>query len=289
MSFSVGIFYSAQELLELVAGADIAVSDFASSFERFAVASAPEVLKFSQQCHWLAVDQDGKMYVTARGEQIRSTSPRELALRYQVRDAIEIIQPSWAQRIRHGRREVRHGLPADALQCMQEAGLWDIWTDDLIRWWDEMALAARARHGERLLEIGRRAERLSFEHEARRTGVQPEWLSLETNFSGFDIRSQIDSSDDRVLRIEVKGSHLRAKDAYFVLTRNEWDVAQTSGSYRFHLWLLRSEPPLLVDVDYSRLEPHVPENKGNGSWENCRIPFGPFTKPLAGVPFSQPN
>ena len=43
---------------------------------------------------------------------------------------------------------------------------------------------ARGLKNDRTTEIGRQGERLTFEFETRRTGVQPKWLSIDTDADG---------------------------------------------------------------------------------------------------------
>jgi hypothetical protein len=75
--------------------------------------------------------------------------------------------------------------------------------------------------------------------------------------------------------IEVKASTLRPREANFYLTRNEWDSAKDSPAHTFHLWYLGQEP-LLAIVSNTDIVPHVPENRGSGSWENTAVPFKAF-------------
>lgn len=271
MIFSVGVLYSSQELLSFVGEKKMSPDDFCSSFKTFAVASATDVLEIAQRCNWVALSMDGTMVVTSRGKLVLGMTTQEEGLRLQIKHAIEVFQPAWAQRMRNGREEVRRYLPTEIHQCFDEAGLMDNWDESLISWWDELAQAARAKKNDELLQIGRKAERLSWEHELNRTKVHPRWQALESNFSGFDLLSRVDESDIGPLRIEVKGSTLSRKEAQFYVTRNEWQVAVTSGSYRFHIWLLSHKPPTLIDKDYTEVLPNIPTDKGCGQWWQVQI------------------
>jgi hypothetical protein len=271
MTFSVGVLYSSQELLNLIGEKHMSPDEFCASFKTFAVASASDVLDIAQRCNWVALSMDGRMVVTARGQQLLETPTREAGLRLQIKHAIEVLQPAWAQRMRNGREEVRGYLPTEIRQCFNEAGLMDEWDDPLIDWWDGLAQAARAKKNDELLLIGRKAERLSWEYELIRTKTRPRWQALESNFSGFDLLSRIDELDEEPLRIEVKGTTLSRREAWFYLTRNEWKVAVTSGNYRFHIWLLSHNPPALIEKDHTQVFPHVPSDKGCGQWWNVQI------------------
>lgn len=276
MSFSVGVLYSSIEFLQQLQATPIDSGDFKASFLRFSVASAEEVLTVSQQCGWIAINTEGAIHATPRGLEILALTDYSIQLRSQLIDLISIYQPTWAKRIPNGRAEARSSFPKDAEQCFHEAGLLSEWDDELIRWWDELAQVAKARKSSELLEIGRKAEKLSISHELSRTGVKPKWQSLESNFSGFDILSRVSNEDETPLKIEVKGTTLPKKQAYFTITRNEWTTAQASPYYCLHLWLLNGNPHNLTIVGRDQLIPHIPENKGNGAWETARISFSGF-------------
>lgn len=275
MTFSVGALYSSQEFLRLIQAGPIKQEEFRESFDRFALSSPDLVLQVCQTCNWVQLANDGTIVVTARGVVILGEAVPEKRLRHQLRDLIETAQPVWAEKMRHGRAETAKFLPGDAYQCLKEAGLLGDWTDEIRDWWDRLASAARARKSEDLLRTGRRAEKLSWEYEFKRTGVLPKWQCLESNFSGFDILSRVSSSDGTPLSIEVKGTTLNRRDATFVLTRNEWETAMSSPNYRFHLWLLKGGE-VLIDLGVSDLASHVPTNNGSGAWEQTKIPYRAF-------------
>lgn len=271
MTFSVGVLYSSQELLSFVDEKNISPEEFCSAFKTFAVASAADVLEIAQRCHWVALSMNGTMIVTSRGQLVLGATSQAEGLRLQIKHAIEILQPAWAQRMRNGREEVRRYLSAEVSQCFEEAGLMDDWDEPMIGWWDELAQVARAKKNDELLQIGRKAERLSWQHELNRTKAPPRWQALESNFSGFDLLSRVDESNAGPLRIEVKGSALPRKQALFYVTRNEWQVAITSGSYRFHIWLLSQKPPILIEKDHTEVLPNIPADKGCGQWWSVQV------------------
>ena len=276
MSFSVGVLYSAVDFLIQLKASPIAHQDFKVSFSKFSVASADVVLTVSQQCGWIAINSGGNIEVTERGLNVLSYENYTLRLRAQLIDLIEVFQPTWAKRIPNGRAEAKNNFPKDAEQCFFEAGLLGNWDDELIKWWDELAQAAKSRKATELLEIGRKAERLSVEYEKQRTGKRPIWQSLESNFSGFDVLSRVSEVDETPLKIEVKGTSLSRKEAYFTLTRNEWTVATNSPNYCVHLWLLTANPINVLVLQPTDILPHIPDNKADGKWETVRIPFKSF-------------
>ena len=126
--------------------------------------------------------------------------------------------------------------------------------------------------------IGRKAEKFTVEYESSRTGIASMWQSLESNFSGYDMLSRVSNADETPLKIEVKGSTLGIKQAYFTITRNEWNTAKTSIHYCLHLWSLSANPTNLIVVNRDEIQSHLPENNGEGNWETVRIPFNSFSK-----------
>jgi hypothetical protein len=168
-------------------------------------------------------------------------------------------------------------MPAEVQQVFKEAALLDTLTSEIVEWWDILSLSARNNKQQTNAKVGRNAERLSMEREEKRTNIPPKWQAIESNFSGFDILSVHSPEDIAPLRIEVKGSTQPKSDAYFYLTRNEWEVATTTGSYCFHLWLMGQNPPQVIVVDFSVIKEHVCLDQGSGKWENIRIPFSIFS------------
>lgn len=276
-NFSVGVLYSATDFLKQLNTTPIEYDGFLASFKKFSVASADAVLELSQDCDWVSINKEGIIQVTERGMNILTQANYTSQLRVQIVDMIERYQPTWAKRIPNGRAEARSALSKEAEQCFKEAGLLDTWDDDLIKWWDVLGQVARARKASELLQIGRLAESLSIQHEETRTGIKPKWQSLESNFSGYDVLSQLSDVDCAPLKIEVKGSTLSKKEAVFTITRNEWVTATNSDNYIIHLWLIKSNPIEFVAVNRAQLDPHIPTNQGSGTWETVRIPFKAFS------------
>lgn len=268
--------YSSVEFLLQVQDKPISYQDFKKSFAMYGVASASSVLQLSQECGWVVLDDEGYLSLTSQGIAILNEPSDVCRLRAQLLNMISFYQPIWAKKIPSGRAEARGAFPEDAKQCFSEAGLLDSWNDELIEWWDKLAQTTKAKKYNELLQIGRDAERRSVNFELARTGQHPTWQSLESNYSGFDVLSRVSSSNDTPLKIEVKGSTLSIKQAYFTLTRNEWNTAENSLYYCLHLWSLSANPVSVRVVDKDLLRPHLPHNQGDGKWENVRIPFAPF-------------
>ena len=275
--FAVGALYSSQKFLHLVRDQATTIEAFSESYSRFEVADAKRVLELVQQCGWVSVHQDSVIRLTDRGEILAGHANAEMCLRDQLADLIVIKNPPWAKRILLGRFEARQSMPRPVVQCFDECGLFIGTDEDVVAGWDGMAQSVRSRTSGFVLAVGRAAERMTVIHERNRTGTEPKWQAIESNVSGFDVLSKLDANAGDLLKLEVKGSMLRTKEALFVLTRNEWQTAQNSDNYGFHLWLFHEQPKLLV-VNASELEAHVPSNQGEGQWETAKIRFRNFVE-----------
>jgi hypothetical protein len=83
-------------------------------------------------------------------------------------------------------------------------------------------------------EVGDRAEAYSYrwEQESARDPARVQWVALDDDSLGYDIRNA-EISPERC--IEVKGSQGSA--VQFFLSTNEWEVAQRLGdAYELHFW-----------------------------------------------------
>lgn len=115
-------------------------------------------------------------------------------------------------------------------------------------------------------------KKLSMQYEERRTNAKPIWQAVESNLLGYDLLSIVNPDDVRSLKIEVKTSNsiISAGSAY--ITKNEWMVAEISKNYVFHLWALQPEPRLYI-VEVEKVSEHIPKERGEGKWDNVKIPF----------------
>jgi hypothetical protein len=270
MAFSVGILYSVQEFLKFAKETPIKTSDFISLFNRFEATSPSLVLEIAENSNWIKIDIDSNVSVSAKGEEIVSESHMRDALRIQLKHLIGDIKPSWSYLIHRGRKEAFQYFPDDVQQCFREAELINSYEADVVKWWDMFASVARGKQQDTQLETGREGERLSLEFERIRTRKEPEWKSIDSNLAGYDILSTLCENNETPLRIEVKASNVRSNEFTFFISRNEWRVAEASPNYIFHFWVLGKEPDLYV-LDKSEVESSIPENKGDGTWENAKI------------------
>ncbi len=200
-----------------------------------------------------------------------------LPFRLILSEYIRRISPPWSFRIPAGRMELYAILPMDVANCFHSAGLMNSKPDDeIVNWWSDMATFIRAKIGEQHGETGRNGEILSLNYERVRTGIEPKWVSFESNFAGYDILS-VDSSEERIpRRIEVKTSLLAVPNASFFVSENEWNTAMLNlDNYRFHLWSV-PQAISLADISAREVEPHIPNNNSSGCWKSAEIPFSVF-------------
>ena len=273
--FSVGVLYSAQEFLAFInktPGIDLKFPDI---FKTFYVASPKAILEVSQKCDWVRLNTYGFLEITERGNVIIESKEPEMTLRIQIGHLIETYLPPWLPLLSHGRAETQKYLPKDVGQCFREAGLFGEISDDIILWWDRYSKVSRKQGKDTKLEVGRQGEKLSIQYERERTGREPRWLGFKSNFLGFDILSTLSKDNPQSLLIKVKASNSIVSTAFFYITKNEWGVATTSNCYLFHLWALQPKP-ILTTVEVDQIRKHIPNNQGDGCWENVSIPYSVF-------------
>lgn len=275
MTFSVGVLYSTQTLMEVVEAGGLDVANFSASFTRIGVADGRIVLATAQKCRWLKIREDGSIRLTERGLALRGLGAADTCLREQLLDVLIADPPAWSRRMIYGRFEALKTMPDDARQCFEDCGLAGGIQDDVVAWWDRATSSLRTERSRVMLEIGRRAERCSLEYERRRTGKDPIWQGLETAVAGYDVLSIIAPGTEERLKIEVKGSTMRKSEASFFVTRNEWNTASISRAYHFHLWLVRDEPTLYL-VPAQDVLPHIPADQGCGRWNGAELFFKDF-------------
>lgn len=275
MSFSVGVLYSTQSLLQIVHRGGLEVSNFATSFSRIEVADGNAVLALSQKCRWLRIERNGTIELTERGNFLRDIADPRACLREQLFDVIVAELPPWSRKLMYGRFEALKAMPDAARQCFSECELAEGFDEATVHWWDRAATSSRSERTRVNHEIGRCAEKLSLKFERTRTGADPFWQSVETSVAGFDVLSVTERDATAKLMIEVKGSSQHRNEASFYLSRNEWNTARHSKAYYFHLWLVHTVPILFV-VPADELAPHVPTDGLSGHWETAQLFYRDF-------------
>jgi hypothetical protein len=275
MNLSPGLAYSCCELLEMVDRRVVALAQLRTSFTTVGVAPGRSVVDGCLDMHWLRANDRGMAELTTAGRRLLASGAPQARLRRIILDYIDVNDPPWLQNAAYGRRRVVSFAGRAAGQVFLEAGLIDGTDEDVVNFWDLLAARARGLREARLTNVGRSGERLSFEHEARRTGRAPRWVSLDDNADGFDLLSVVSRDDHSPLSIEVKTITI-GTNAVFHVTRNEWDFARAARSHVFHLWRLSSGQPKLAVLDAQEISGHVPQDQGEGTWAAAEVPFRPF-------------
>lgn len=200
------------------------------------------------------------------------------AFRFVLRAYVREARPGWAYKIPAGREEVFSAMDADELFCFKEAGLTGSpVTDAVVRWWDECAAFFRSSNDNDLLLIGRDGERATIRYELHRTGCCPSWVSVDSNFAGYDILSRQERGGTDRRLIEVKATKQDISNAVFYVTQHEWETAEVALSYYyFYLWKIGSREELAI-IDASEMFPHIARNQGSGRWTSIAIPFSEFS------------
>lgn len=283
MRLSSGLMYTSHKLMELVLENPMSQRDIESLLSRSWVASPAESLNLSMRCGWIEVNEKSYFSVTLRGREILNEPDYQLRLRYQLEDFIRLYKPSWSRLLPSGRTQTLSILTPDVFQCFKEAELIrKPPSGDVVKWWDKLASHARGQRDALLLEVGREGELLSIQFETERVGVPPKWQSIESNSDGYDLLSQVSTTDERHLSIEVKSSVQSIKDASFYLTRNEWKHAKTAANYEIHLWAQVDTNPQHALLKRDDVIHHIPQNLGNGEWVSSEIPFSAFMHKFIG-------
>jgi len=269
--FSVGLLYSTRDFLRLNLETGMTPEEFNKYFRTFQYSKAEQILQVCFKCGWAKVTQGGNMELSERGLEI-SNFDYQSALLLQLEDLILNFNPTWASILPKGRTEAKNFLPPEVLQCFKECGLFGELTDDLIKFWDKLTLAYRNYTHQKLTEIGRAGEKLSFDYEKERTESQPLWQAVESNLAGFDLLSIVDKNNSQKLKIEVKATTSDLNYAKIHISKNEWNTAKASFNYIFHLWHITSSPKIYT-VSVDKIIEHIPLDNGFGDWESVEIPF----------------
>lgn len=233
---------------------------------------------FALQCNWIA-DEGSGIEFTNRGKEIvslfRGTNITSGLWMRALYDYVSTCRPAWASLIPYGRKEAYLFMTNDEKRCFFEAGLMDSIENEVVQWWDHVALLFRKEKKDSLDDIGREGERKTLAYEELRTKVKPRWESIDSNYSGYDIISQRAEGANEPILIEVKSSLKSIYEAKMIITRNEWDVATCGYNvdrYFFYLWLLGDKSRLAV-IPASSIKNHVPNDTGAGHWHTLEIPF----------------
>ncbi|RLJ64615.1 DUF3883 domain-containing protein [Sulfurisoma sediminicola] len=284
IAFSPGLAQGCFDLLEMAGRRALQFGQISIEFARLGGMPAARVVDTAQTLDWLRASEDGTVVLTPGGARLVDLRGYEPRLRRALLDYIDTVRPSWIQNATFGRARVLAFAGSDIAQVFVEAGLAYGISDEVVAFWDEMAARARGQKGARLTGIGRAGERLTIAHERERTGREPKWISVESNEDGYDVLSVAGPGDARLLSIEVKATTVGIGGG-FHLTANEWDRAVLNDIHAFHLWDISRPVPSLAALSKAEVDPHVPTNRGEGTWESVEIPFNAFAEKF----LPQPN
>ena len=194
-------------------------------------------------------------------------------------DYIKICSPIWSKRVPYGRKEAFLFMNNEEKRCFLSAGLINSYDKEVVSWWDSIANLQRQQLSAQQEQSGRTGEYLTMAYEEIRTGKKPDWCSIETNLSGYDILSYRDKTHSERILIEVKSSNLLVSDAFFHVSKREWEISQLDNNlerYFFYLWSLSDNR--LAIVPQQDVVPHIPTNNNSGQWLDVKIPFSIFSK-----------
>jgi len=195
-----------------------------------------------------------------------------------------VKMPAFAKLMTLGRgrfiKRIKGDEYRDIRSVFREAKLLDPPTAEDIQWWDTILGRVRLNFDQERLALARAAESLSLEYERselRKLGIaeEPIWMALEDNTVGYDVLSHrlAEGGSTKNLLVEVKSTI--ASPLRFIVSRNEWDVAdQVGASYLFHVWDMTKTPPAHYIRTVEQVRPHVPVDNQKGKWKTAQIPLG---------------
>jgi len=275
--YSLGTLLSSLHFLRSLDDEPVSVSSF-SKRQQYVYTEPKNVQKLLVSAAFIYAEQ-GYWYPTEKGRELVSDSSLfssslseevKKHLRYLLKQSLMSLQPSWLTHVYKGRLECLQRIPSqqekrDMALLLQELELLRETTEEAVLWWNEL-IQHFSPSDEEKTEIGKQGEGLSRLYEQQRVGILPYWESQFSNYSGYDLLSQISKDDDNKLYIEVKAS---SHNYVFYLTRGEWKKAQETTHYLFHFWHLPTEE--LYVFSPQDMISHVPVNQGNGQWTVCEI------------------
>lgn len=249
------------------------------AYSKVASISVEDIFDFSYNCGWVCENENTPV-LTKRGMGLLRLQEQGLLVdlkRQMLMDYVLKVTPIWSNRIPYGRREAAIFMSKDEKACFGEAGLLSERLDPgIIDWWDSLANQIRGQAQQAQNDIGRIGERSTMKYERSRTNSEPIWISVESNLTGYDIKSRISKDNPDVLLIEVKASTLTLSQAVFHVTSHEWEVASINTAYVFHLWCLSGSKKMLAVISPNDVRPYIPTNNLAGKWESAKIPFSCF-------------
>ena len=234
------------------------------------------IIEHAQFLDWISIDLRGIFIITEHGKKCQALPHTKVQLRFLLKEYFARRHDPWLQLAKMGRGPVLMQSPPEILQLFHEAGLAEDLDQNTIDFWDELAALVRSQTDTKNLKTGRIGEKMSMIFETNRTGYEPKWAAIESNSYGYDVLTRVSSTDGTHLKIEVKCSLENIASARFHLTKFEWQVAERSNNYNFHIWSVSENTPSLAVLTVAQVEPHIPINQNGGLWETVEIPFKLF-------------
>lgn len=234
------------------------------------------LLDLAESCNWISIEES-HIAVGERACEILKSSDFSDQARIMLADYVMNVNPAWAKRIPYGRKESFIFMSKDEQACFYEAGLMNDEPDNRdIKWWDQIANYIRSQDDLFKNETARKGELYTVLYESDRTGKKPQWISIDSNLTGYDVISCVSKDNKARLLIEVKCSELSINNAEFYITAHEWHTACNSSNFLFYLWCLYDNKKQLAIVKPSTILPYIPTNNETGKWQTVRIPFNSF-------------
>ncbi len=190
--------------------------------------------------------------------------------------------PTWAKLMTLGRGRFIKSLKGDEYRDIRSVFresllLEDPPTNADVRWWDILTARVRLNNNIDRDIRSRLAEELSLRYEKdklEQLGIDtpPRWMAIEDNTVGYDVLSYRPSHESTAnLLIEVKSTI--ASPMRFIISRNEWNVADQAGdAYLFHVWDMKDQPILYIRT-VEQVRPHIPQDNEKGKWKDAEIPL----------------
>ena len=172
--------------------------------------------------------------VTRTGLQVIEIDDVERSIRHLLDMLIEKGFLEWSAHLAQGPDKFREMYgDTDEWQILQWSGLTDNDDTDTVLWWYGQRDHNRDRESK--IETGEAGERKTIEYEKLRIGKKPEWVAYKHGDQyGYDVLSWCEAPKEPVpkgnLKIESKASIQKLENAYFFITRYEWDTAEQTQS-----------------------------------------------------------
>lgn len=272
---SPGLAQAGIALLDLIARRSLSVPELLCGLNEVGRMPPTAALSLAEALDWLDVNEAGQLQTSAAGREVHGANGYEATLRCILRHYVQTQCPDWLQNAVYGRSRVLSFCPIGIHQVFVEAGLAGGIDEEVVDFWDWIAVIARGLQKDSFVAIGRKGERLTLIHEEARTGATPRWVAVDSNQDGYDVLSIKDANDRAFLSIEVKASQGGLSGALH-LTRHEWEIALERPLHVFHLWDLSRTPHRLATVGMDQMAVHIPTDSGSGGWECVEIPFRVF-------------